>query len=210
VQEIEAILSGQVQYLPMVITDGLAPQRERLSTLSSQMYLVARQLENLYPGIKPYQSDVPRWRAPNAPPEVGWGLVSSIIKVSGAILAAVQAVKNHRKDAIALGRRVQVALDVAESMSSELMTRRFRREEVEQLLVCLDQCAEAVGAQTSKGVGARIVGVLQTDESGLRGLSKELSECLQRLGLELQLFEKHMDVSTHDSIWTPKNNVVAS
>jgi len=117
------------------------------------------------------------------------GLVSSIISVGTAIVPAVQRVKNNRKEAIALGRRVQVVLDVAESMSSELMTNQFRREEVTQILACFDRCAEAVGAQKSEGVGTRVFGV-QSDEQTLRTLSKELSECLQWLGLELQLYEK--------------------
>jgi hypothetical protein len=175
-------------------------QGKRIHELSDKLDKLGQEMARAYPEIEPYQSALPggdldKPRGAQAPPEISWGLVSSVINVSSTIIAAVRSVKDNRKTALALVRRVQVVMDVMEPLKDpERMPRQMRRVEVEKLLACLGRCAEAVGAQTEKGLVMRVAG-MHADDQKLRALSDELSDCLQRLGLDLGLHLRSLDVS---------------
>ena len=131
-------------------------------------------------------------RAPALPDGMGIGL-STFIRLGGSIISMVQGAKNNREEALAIGRRVQVVLDVVEILDTELLSGKVRRCEVDALLHCLQTCAEVVSAQTGKGSVKQTVNV-QADRVRLRELEKELSERILRLGIDLQLHLQKLEV----------------
>ncbi|KAF8901218.1 hypothetical protein CPB84DRAFT_1962159 [Gymnopilus junonius] len=192
-QEVETIFSSKSESLPGIITDNFEHYQDRIDRHRDKLDSLTKKLQRLYPSMERYPAPLVPPHAPlDMAPGLGIGGISSLIRLGGTIISLVQGAKNNREEAFSIGRRVQVVLDVIESLNSDLMNRRVRRDEVDALMSCLQKCAEVVADQTAKGAGKRALDV-QSDRSKLKDLEKELTDCLVRLGIDLQLHQKSLD-----------------
>ncbi|PPQ74100.1 hypothetical protein CVT26_006479 [Gymnopilus dilepis] len=198
-QEITTVFSAKSKVLPEIITDKFDPYQTRIDRHRSELGSLVGKLEHMYPSMDRYESPMRTRPAPS--PGIGIGSISTLLRIGGTIISLVQAAKDNREEALAIGRRVQVVLDVTETLNTDLMNRRVRRDEVDALMDCLQKCAEVVADQTAKGAMKRAVDV-QSDKLKLQELDKELSECLVRLGIDLQLHQQVLDTELMFNVTT--------
>jgi hypothetical protein len=137
-------------------------------------------------------------RPPGMRGQGAWSLpseFSTVLTTSASIISAIQRVKVNRTEALNLGRRVQVLMDIIEPLRSDCarIDDLFGQDAARKLCECLGRCAEAVGVQTNRRVWGRVIRV-QSDASTLVALSKELNECAQLLGFDIQSHENRSDV----------------
>ena len=137
----------------------------------------------------------PGQRGRGAGPDAAFSHFSTVLTISASITNAIQRIKMNRTEALDLGRRVQVLLDLMEPLHSDQAKIHdlFGKNAAIKLTECLERCAKAVGVQTNQGTFGRVIRV-QSDASILVALSQELNECVQLLGLDIQLHENQLDV----------------